>query len=193
MYAVFGLGNPGPQYEATRHNIGQQVVQLLARRQGDSLALHKQTNTRATSIRIGAAPGTLGEQVVLGISTGFMNVSGGPTSALLSYYKVPPENLIVVHDELDLPFGTLRLKRGGGEGGHNGLRSISASLKTKDYIRLRFGIGRPPGRQDPADFVLSTFSKAENKELDLLIDEAADAITWVLLEGLAKAQRRLHT
>ncbi|OFS74966.1 aminoacyl-tRNA hydrolase [Trueperella sp. HMSC08B05] len=193
MFAVIGLGNPGPKYEATRHNIGQHVIHELARRAGSSLSMHKQSNTRAVSVRIGIGPGQPGEPVVLGVSNGYMNTSGGPVSSLLKYYKVAPEDLIVVHDELDLPFGQLKLKRGGGSGGHNGLKSITQSLGTQDYIRLRFGVGRPPGRQDPADFVLSPFSSKEDKEVDLLIALAADAVEDVLLLGLDKATMRLHT
>lgn len=190
MFAVVGLGNPGPRYEATRHNIGQHVVHLLAHRAGTSLSAHKQSNTQAASLRVGPPPG---ERVILGISNGYMNTSGGPVSSLLSYFKVEPENLIVVHDELDLPFGTLKLKRGGGTGGHNGLKDISKSLGTQDFIRLRFGIGRPPGRQNPADYVLSDFSSTERKTLDTLIDEAADAVEDVLALGLDKATLRLHS
>ncbi|WP_394262317.1 aminoacyl-tRNA hydrolase [Trueperella sp.] len=190
MFAVVGLGNPGPRYEATRHNIGQHVVHLLAHRAGTSLSAHKQSNTQAASLRVGPPPG---ERVILGISNGYMNTSGGPVSSLLSYFKVEPENLIVVHDELDLPFGTLKLKRGGGAGGHNGLKDISKSLGTQDFIRLRFGIGRPPGRQNPADYVLSDFSSTERKTLDTLIDEAADAVEDVLALGLDKATLRLHS
>lgn len=193
MFAVIGLGNPGPKYEATRHNIGQHVIHELARRAGSSLSMHKQSNTRAASVRIGIGPGQPGEPVVLGVSNGYMNTSGGPVSSLLKYYKVAPEDLIVVHDELDLPFGQLKLKRDGGSGGHNGLKSITQSLGTQDYIRLRFGVGRPPGRQDPADFVLSPFSSKEDKEVDLLIALAADAVEDVLLLGLDKATMRLHT
>ena len=193
MFAVIGLGNPGPKYEATRHNIGQHVMHELAGRAGSSLSMHKQSNTRAASVRIGIGPGQPGEPVVLGVSNGYMNTSGGPVSSLLKYYKVAPEDLIVVHDELDLPFGQLKLKRGGGSGGHNGLKSITQSLGTQDYIRLRFGVGRPPGRQDPADFVLSPFSSKEDKEVDLLIALAADAVEDVLLLGLDKATMRLHT
>lgn len=190
MFAVVGLGNPGSRYEATRHNIGQHVVHLLAHRAGTSLSAHKQSNTQAASLRVGPPPG---ERVILGISNGYMNTSGGPVSSLLSYFKVEPENLIVVHDELDLPFGTLKLKRGGGAGGHNGLKDISKSLGTQDFIRLRFGIGRPPGRQNPADYVLSDFSSTERKTLDTLIDEAADAVEDVLALGLDKATLRLHS
>lgn len=193
MYTVFGLGNPGPKYAKTRHNIGQMVIDQLVAGVGTKLSTHKQSNTQAASARIGVAPGKPGEQVILGISNGYMNTSGGPLSSLMKYFNADADQLIVIHDELDLPFGTLRLKRGGGEGGHNGLKSISQSLGTKDYIRLRFGIGRPPGRQDPADYVLSDFSSTERKELPLLISLAADAVVDVMSEGLEKATMRLHT
>ncbi|WP_406715424.1 aminoacyl-tRNA hydrolase [Trueperella pyogenes] len=193
MFAVIGLGNPGPKYENTRHNIGQHVIHELARRVGSSLSAHKQSNTRAASVRVGIGPGKSGEQAILGVSNGYMNTSGGPVSSLMKYFKIAPADLIVVHDDLDLPFGQLKLKRGGGAGGHNGLKSITQSLGTQDYVRLRFGIGRPPGRQDPADFVLSDFSSTEVKELDLLITLAADAVEDVLLLGLDRAMMRLHT
>lgn len=193
MYAVIGLGNPGSKYEKTRHNIGQEVIHALVCRIGTSLSAHKQSNTRAASARIGLALGQPGEQVILGMTNSYMNVSGTPVSSLLKYFNIPPQNLIVIHDELDLPFATLKLKRGGGEGGHNGLKSISQSLGTKDYIRLRFGVGRPPGRMDPADFVLSDFNAAERKDLAVIIEQAADAVVDVLELGLEKATMRLHT
>ena len=155
MYAIVGLGNPGAQYEKTRHNIGHMVVAELASRVGGALRAHRATRTHQLTAFLGA-PGA-GERVVLGTCDSFMNLSGSPVVSLLDYYDISPENLIVIHDDLDLPFGTLKLKRGGGEGGHNGLKSISQHLGTRDYIRLRFGIGRPPGRQDPAAFVLKPF------------------------------------
>ncbi|MFC5384227.1 aminoacyl-tRNA hydrolase [Arcanobacterium hippocoleae] len=193
MYTVFGLGNPGSQYAHTRHNIGQMVIAEIVHRAGTTLSAHKASNTHAASMRLGLAPGNPGMQVIAGISNGYMNTSGGPVSALLNYFGQIPENLIVIHDDLDLPFGELKLKRGGGEGGHNGLKSITKSLGTKDYIRMRFGIGRPPGRMDPADFVLGKFNAQEQKELPLLISETADAVEAVLTSGLEKAQMRLHT
>jgi PTH1 family peptidyl-tRNA hydrolase len=122
-----------------------------------------------------------------------MNLSGGPVAGLASFYKVPSEKIIAVYDELDLPYGQIRLKIGGGEGGHNGARSISTSLSTKDYVRVRFGIGRPPGRQDPADFVLTDFTSVERKELEFLVDRAADAVEAIVVNGLAKAQLLFHT
>ncbi len=193
MYTVVGLGNPGPKYQKTRHNVGQMVIDELVSRVGTKLSDHRQSNTRAASARIGVSPGTPGEQVILGVSKSYMNTSGGPVKALMGYFNAPVDTLLVVHDELDLPFGTLKLKRGGGEGGHNGLKSISQSLGNKNYIRLRFGVGRPPGRQDPADFVLAEFSPSERKELPFLISDAADAVVDVLEHGLETAQMRLHT
>ncbi|USR79207.1 aminoacyl-tRNA hydrolase [Arcanobacterium pinnipediorum] len=193
MYTVVGLGNPGPKYARTRHNIGQMVIDVLAQRFNTRLALHKHTQTQSGTVRLGVGPGQPGEQVVLGISTGYMNTSGGPVTSLMAYYSGTVENLIVIHDELDLPFGTLKLKRGGGEGGHNGLKSISQSSGSKNYIRLRCGIGRPPGRQDPADFVLSEFSAGERKELGVMLELAADAVIDVIELGLDRATMRLHT
>ena len=146
---IVGLGNPGPEYERTRHNVGQMVADELASRMGVGFTRHRAGAVVATG-RLGIG----GPRVVLAKSTGYMNVSGRPVSALASFYGIGPEDLVVVHDELDIPFDTLRLKRGGGEGGHNGLKSITASLGTKDYARVRVGIGRPPGRMDVADFVL---------------------------------------
>lgn len=190
MFAVFGLGNPGAKYAATRHNVGQMVIDILARRSGGKLSPIKNTQSLALETHVGLPPAP---KALMGISTGYMNTSGGPVKALLSYFKVEPSQLIVVHDELDLPFGTLKLKRGGGEGGHNGLKSISQALGTKDYIRLRFGVGRPPGSQDPADYVLSPFAKAEQAELAVLLEEAADAVEEVISQGLEQAQLKLHT
>jgi peptidyl-tRNA hydrolase, PTH1 family len=182
---VVGLGNPGPDYAETRHNIGVRVVDLLAARAGGRFGKHR-TNADVLEARLA------GRRVVLAKPRTYMNVSGGPVAGLLRYFSVPVEDLVVVHDDLDLGFGVVRLKRGGGEGGHNGLRSISTSLGTRDYLRVRFGIGRPPGRQDPADFVLKRFTGAESKELDLAVDLAADAAEALLAEGLEPAQNRFH-
>src|SRR5438445_8498153 len=157
---VVGLGNPGPRYAATRHNAGFLVLDLLAERIGSTFKAHK---GRADVIEARLA----GQSVVLAKPKSFMNESGGPLVAISRFYKVPPELTVLVHDELDLPFGTLRLKRGGGEGGHNGVKSVSAALGSKEYVRVRFGIGRPPGRQDPADFVLRAFSAAERQQVPL--------------------------
>jgi PTH1 family peptidyl-tRNA hydrolase len=182
---VVGLGNPGPEYAETRHNIGVHVVSLLGGRIGGRFGRHK-VNADVLEGRLA------GRRVVLAVPRTYMNVSGGPVAGLLRYYSVPPSELVVVHDDLDLGFGVVRLKLGGGEGGHNGLRSLTTSLGTKDYLRVRFGIGRPPGRQDPADFVLKRFSGAERKELDFAVDLAADAVEALLRDGLEAAQNRFH-
>jgi PTH1 family peptidyl-tRNA hydrolase len=183
---VVGLGNPGPDYAPTRHNVGFRVVELLAARAGGGRFSKHRSNADVLEGRLA------GRRVVLAKPRTYMNVSGGPVTALVRYFSVEPAELVVVHDDLDLGFGVVRLKRGGGEGGHNGLRSISQSLGTKDYLRVRFGIGRPPGRQDPADFVLKRFSGAEAKELDLAVDLAADAAEALLSDGLEPAQNRFH-
>lgn len=183
---VVGLGNPGPGYADTRHNVGFGVAELLAERAGARFSLHKRSNAEVAEGRLA------GRKVVLAKPRTYMNESGGPVAGLVRYFSVPPEELVVVHDDLDLGFGVIRLKRGGGEGGHNGLRSISRSIGTKDYLRVRFGIGRPPGRQDPADFVLKRFSATERKELDFAVDLAADAAEALLEQGLEPAQNRFH-
>ncbi|MGI5126104.1 aminoacyl-tRNA hydrolase [Pseudonocardia sp. CA-107938] len=184
---VVGLGNPGPEYAGTRHNVGFRVVELLAARAGGGkFSRHRKANADVLEGRLGE------RRVVLAKPRTYMNVSGGPVAGLLQYYSVPLADLVVVHDELDIDFGVIRLKRGGGEGGHNGLRSISASVGSKDYLRVRFGIGRPPGRQDPADFVLKRFSAVEAKELDFAVDLAADATESLLADGLEPAQNKFH-
>lgn len=187
-FLVVGLGNPGPGYAGNRHNVGVMVLEELADRAGIRLSPGKGARARAL-----AGEGRLaGRRVVLARPLTYMNESGSPVRGLLDYHHLPVEDLVVVHDELDLPFATVRLKRGGGEGGHNGLRSISRSTGTKDYLRVRVGIGRPPGRQDPADFVLKDFSGVERKELDLLVGEAADALESLLVKGLEAAQNEVH-
>ncbi|QDB78322.1 aminoacyl-tRNA hydrolase [Georgenia sp. 311] len=192
-WLVVGLGNPGPKYAGNRHNVGRMVIDTLARRAGSTLTTHK-ARAHVADVRLGVLPGGApGPRAVLAVPGTFMNLSGGPVSALLRFYDIPAERLLVVHDELDLPPSTLRLKRGGGEGGHNGLRSISSSIGTRDYVRLRVGIGRPPGRMDAADFVLRDFATAERPELLVTLEEAADAVEDVLTLGLEKAQLRLHT
>jgi PTH1 family peptidyl-tRNA hydrolase len=184
---VVGLGNPGSEYAETRHNVGFGVVELLAARAGAGrFSVHKRSNSDVAEGRLA------GRKIVLARPRTYMNVSGGPVAGLVKYFSVPPEEIVVVHDDLDLGFGVIRLKRGGGEGGHNGLRSISRSLGTKDYYRVRFGIGRPPGRQDPADFVLKRFSSVERKELEFALDLAADATEALLREGLEPTQNRFH-
>ena len=187
-FLVVGLGNPGPSYAGNRHNVGAMVLDELAARAGVKLSPGKGKRAR-TLIGEGRLAG---RRVVLARPTSYMNESGGPVRGLLDYHSVPATDLVVLHDELDIPFGTVRLKRGGGEGGHNGVRSISRSTGTKDYLRVRVGIGRPPGRQDPADFVLKDFSATERKELDLLVAEAADATEELLALGLEAAQNVVH-
>jgi peptidyl-tRNA hydrolase, PTH1 family len=183
-----GLGNPGPGYAGNRHNVGAMVLDVLADRAGIRLSAGKGPRARAV-----AGEGRLaGRRVVLARPLTYMNESGGPVRGLLDYHKLPVEDLVVIHDELDLPFDTVRLKRGGGEGGHNGLRSITRSAGSKEYLRVRVGIGRPPGRQDAADFVLRDFSSTERKELDLVLVEAADALELLLAKGLEAAQNEVH-
>lgn len=198
-WLVVGLGNPGPQYAGNRHNVGQMVLDELARRAGASFGsrgglLSRRPQAATAEVRVGMLPGGVpGPRAVLAKPTTFMNISGGPVSALARYYDVPPERVVLVHDELDIPFGALRLKIGGGEGGHNGLRDTSKALGTRDYPRVRVGIGRPTGRQDPADHVLRDFSVVERKELPFLLDDAADAVELLVTEGLEKAQLKYHS
>lgn len=188
-WLVVGLGNPGPQYERTRHNVGQMVVAELASRVGASFSGHKRANARVAEGR--TAPG--GPKLVLGLPNSFMNLSGGPVAGLASYYGIPPERVIVVHDELDLPFDTVRLKVGGGHGGHNGLRDIITALGSREFLRVRVGIGRPPGRQDPADYVLKEFASTERASLPILVGDAADAVEAIATDGLTAAQQRFHS
>ncbi len=187
-WLVVGLGNPGPEYARHRHNVGFLVVELLAGRLGARFGRHRRAVAEVAEGRLGFG----GPKLVLAKPLTYMNLSGGATAGLASFYKIPVEQIIAVHDELDLPFGTVRLKRGGGENGHNGLRSLSKSLGTREYVRVRFGVGRPPGRQDPADFVLSDFSTVERKELEFLVDRAADAVEAVVQRGLEWAQNAYH-
>ena len=192
-WLVVGLGNPGPAYAGNRHNVGAMVLDVLGARVGGAFKSHR---SRAAVLegRLGVLPGGApGPRAVLAKPSSYMNESGGPVSALLKFYKVEPERLVVVHDELDIPFAQVRLKLGGGEGGHNGLRSVSRSTGTRDYLRVRVGVGRPPGRQDPADFVLRDFSMSERKELPLLLEDAADAVEAVVGSGLVAAQQRFHS
>ena len=191
-WLVVGLGNPGPTYAGNRHNVGAMVVDELASRCGVTLRTHK-ARAVAAQVRLGtAAGGVPGAPAVIAVPSSYMNESGRPVSALLRFFSVDIDRLVVVHDELDLDAGTIRLKRGGGEGGHNGLRSVTASVGTRDYHRVRVGIGRPPGRMDPADFVLRDFSKAERAELPFLLDDAADAVEALVTLGLLDAQQRVH-
>jgi len=187
-WLVVGLGNPGKEHAGNRHNVGFLVADLLASRVGAKFGRSKRAHAEVAEGRLGFG----GPRVVLAKPLTFMNLSGAPVVSLAQFFKVPVENVIAIHDELDLPYGQVRAKRGGGEGGHNGLRSMSKSLASKEYARVRFGIGRPPGRQDPADYVLSDFSAVERKELDFLVDRAADVAEAIILEGVEWAQNKYH-
>jgi PTH1 family peptidyl-tRNA hydrolase len=186
-WLIAGLGNPGPGYSRNRHNVGQMVLDELAARIGGNFRTHK---ARAQILEGRLGPG--GPRVVLAKPLSYMNVSGGPVSGLATFYSVDPAHVVVVHDEIDIPFNTVKLKLGGGEGGHNGLRDISKALATKDYLRVRVGVGRPQGRMDTADYVLRDFSTTEKKELPFLVDEAADAVELLVRDGLTVAQQKFH-
>lgn len=186
-WIVVGLGNPGPRYEATRHNVGQMVIDELAARRGESFKAHKAgARVAETWLRPGGA------KLVLAKPNSFMNVSGGPVSSLAKFYGVEPERVVVVHDELDIPFDALKLKVGGGHGGHNGVRDVAKALGSPEFSRVRVGIGRPPGRQDPADWVLDPFSATDRKTLPNLLADAADATELLIDEGMLAAQQRWH-
>ncbi|GAA4067369.1 aminoacyl-tRNA hydrolase [Microbacterium laevaniformans] len=186
-WLVVGLGNPGVRYESTRHNVGQMVIAELASRRGETLRAHK-ANARVAESWL--RPG--GAKLVLATPNSYMNVSGGPVSQLARFYDVPADRVVLVHDELDIPFDTVKLKTGGGHGGHNGIRDVAKALGTPDFPRVRVGIGRPPGRQDPADWVLDPFSSAERAALPVLVSEAADAVELLVGEGLLAAQQKHH-
>lgn len=185
---IVGLGNPGPKYAGNRHNVGFMVADLLAQRVGGSM--RKAARVKAEVCEGRLRPG--GAKLILVKPLTFMNLSGQAVAPLAAFFKVPVERVIVVHDELDLPYGVVRLKAGGGENGHNGLRSMTQSLGDKGYVRVRFGIGRPPGRMDAAAFVLRDFSAVERKELPLFVDLTADAVSEVVESGLAMAQNKFH-
>jgi PTH1 family peptidyl-tRNA hydrolase len=190
-WLVVGLGNPGPSYAATRHNAGFMVVDLLAQRLGSRFAAHR-GRVDVAETALGAPDSAARRRVVLAKPKSYMNESGGPVASARDFFKVPLERLVVVHDELDLPYGTVRLKRGGGDNGHNGLRSVTRSLGSREYLRVRLGIGRPASRTDPAVYVLKPFSAAEARELPLHVDRAADAVEALLEDGLEAAQNRFH-
>ncbi|MFI6462525.1 aminoacyl-tRNA hydrolase [Streptomyces sp. NPDC050528] len=185
-WLIVGLGNPGPEYANNRHNVGFMVADLLAERIGGKFKRAGKAQAQVLEGRIGA-PGPASRRVVLVKPTSFMNLSGGPVNALRDFYKVPLANIVAIHDELDIDYGTLRLKLGGGDNGHNGLKSMTKAMGP-DYHRLRFGIGRPPGRMQVADFVLKDFSSTERKELDFLVDRATDSVECLVSEGLERAQ-----
>lgn len=190
VWLVVGLGNPGPTYAGHRHNIGYLVVDELAKRLGGgSFKSHK--TGRADVVEGRLMPG--GPRLVLARPRSYMNEIGGPTKALTTFYKVAADHVVAIHDELDIPFDTMRVKLGGGDNGHNGLKSIRGSLGTGDFYRVRVGIGRPPGRQEVADFVLSNFSGAERKALPFQVDTAADAVESLVTDGLEKTQQRFNS
>lgn len=192
-WLIVGLGNPGPSYAGNRHNIGAMVVDQLADRADASFRSHK-ARARIAEIRLGTLPGGApGPRAVLARPLTYMNESGGPVAGLMQFFKITIEGLIVVHDDIDLPFASVRLKRGGGEGGHNGLRSISKSVGSKDYLRVRLGVDRPPARMDPATFVLKDFNPAERKALPFLLGDGVDAVDDLVALGLEAAQQRFHT
>ncbi|MBW9093468.1 aminoacyl-tRNA hydrolase [Microbacterium jejuense] len=186
-WLVVGLGNPGPRYELTRHNVGQLVVDELAGRRGEQFKAHK---ANARVVETWLRPG--GPKLILAKANTFMNVSGGPVAGLAKFYGIDPSHVVVVHDELDIPFDTIKLKVGGGHGGHNGVRDIAKALDTPEFPRVRVGIGRPSGRQDPADWVLDPFGATERKNLPILVGDAADAVEQLVDEGLLAAQQKHH-
>lgn len=192
-WLIVGLGNPGDRYSTTRHNVGHMVVDELAHRMGEKFTSHR-SNTHIAQGRMGIGPGGVpGPKVIVARSNGYMNTSGGPVSALMKYLEITPERLIVIHDDLDLEPFDLRLKKGGGEGGHNGLKSLTQHLKTKDYHRLRIGIGRPPGRQEVADFVLEPMGSKLLTEYAVTVMQAADVIEDIVHSDFVSAQQRLHS
>jgi PTH1 family peptidyl-tRNA hydrolase len=190
VWLVVGLGNPGREYAGNRHNVGFQVAEQLASRIGARFSRHRRAVADVAEGRLGV--GADAPRLVLVKPLTYMNLSGGPVASLRQFYKAEPGQILAIHDELDLDYGQLRAKLGGGEGGHNGLRSISQSIGTRDYLRTRFGIGRPPGRQDPADYVLSDFSSAERKELEYLVDRATDITESIITRGLEWTQNAYH-
>ena len=185
-WLVVGLGNPGKEYSGNRHNAGFLVVDLLAERMSGRFKSAKGRRAEVLEGRLA------GQRVVLAKPLSYMNDSGGPVAGLRDFYKVPVDHIVAVHDELDLPYGSMRLKLGGGDNGHNGLRSMRRSLGTGEFARVRFGVGRPPGRQDPADYVLRDFGAAERKDLGFHVDRAADAVEALLADGMERAQNTFN-
>jgi PTH1 family peptidyl-tRNA hydrolase len=189
-WLVVGLGNPGDQYAATRHNIGQMVIDELAKRHSIKLSSHKsRTEIAAYKLRVGAEI----HSIILGKSKSYMNETGGPIKALANFYSVEPQNIIALHDELDIPFSAIRTKIAGGDNGHNGLKSMTSAFGTAEYFRVRLGIGRPMGEQDPADFVLKAFSKVEQKELGDFLTRSADAVESLITNGLELTQQNFNS
>jgi PTH1 family peptidyl-tRNA hydrolase len=189
-WLVAGLGNPGDQYAATRHNVGQMVIDQLVKRHSIKLASHK-SRTHIAAYKLGV--GIDAHQIILAKSHSYMNETGGPIKALANFYSIEPEKIIALHDELDIGFAAIRTKLGGGDNGHNGLKSMTSAFDTPDYYRVRLGIGRPMGQQDPADFVLKQFSKEEKKELDEFIERGADVVEFLIQQGLELTQGKFNS
>lgn len=190
VWLVVGLGNPGPDYASTRHNIGQMVVEILATTNKARWTTHK-SRTDVAAFKIGVGADAV--SVIIAKSKSYMNESGGPIKALAAFYKIEPSQIIVIHDELDIPFSAIRVKMAGGDNGHNGLRSIASALDSADFFRVRMGIGRPVGQQDPADFVLKSFSSVEKKELPEFLLRGADAVESLITRGLETTQQNFNT
>jgi PTH1 family peptidyl-tRNA hydrolase len=184
-WLIAGLGNPGTQYAGNRHNVGYMCCDAMATEFGAHLRRDK-SRTMAATVAIDGIPAVLAKPM------SFMNASGGPIAALRSFYKIPTDRIVVIHDELDLPFATIRLKLGGGDNGHNGLRSVTSALGSREYCRIRVGIGRPPGRMDPADYVLRDFSPPERAALPEVIDRVGAIALVLLRSGIAAAQNEYH-
>jgi len=189
-WLIAGLGNPGPEYAGTRHNIGFAAIADLAERVGGKISRHKRANALVLEGNIGL-PGAM-HRVVLAQPLEYMNLSGGPIKVLMQFYSIDADHLMVVHDDLDLDFDVLRIKAGGGDAGHNGLKSIRKVVQTGEYVRIRMGIGRPPGRQDPADYVLKPFNSSERAALPAFLDRACAAMMGVIEQGVPWAQNHFN-
>lgn len=189
-WLVVGLGNPGDQYAATRHNVGQMVIDRLVKRHSIKLASHK-SRTHIAAYKLGV--GIDAHQIILAKSQSYMNETGGPIKALANFYSIEPAKIIVLHDELDIGYSVIRTKLGGGDNGHNGLKSMTSAFNTPDYYRVRLGIGRPMGQQDPADFVLKQFSKEEKKDLEEFIERGADVVEFLIEKGLELTQGKFNS
>ena len=189
-WLVVGLGNPGDQYVATRHNVGQMVIDELAKRHNLKFSSHK-SRTDVAAYKLGV--GVDAHSIILAKSHGYMNESGGPIKAVASFYSIEPAKIIVLHDELDIGYAAIRSKIAGGDNGHNGLKSLTSAFGTAEYYRVRLGIGRPMGQQDPADFVLKQFSKEEKKDLGEFLDRGADVVEFLITQGLEKTQTKFNS
>ena len=189
-WLVVGLGNPGDKYAATRHNVGQMVIDELVSRHNVKLSSHK-SRTHIAAFKLGV--GVDAHPVIVAKSHSFMNETGGPIKALANFYSVEPQKIIALHDELDIPFAAIRTKIAGGDNGHNGLKSMTSAFGTAEYYRVRLGIGRPMGEQDPGDFVLKAFSKVEQKDLGEFIFRGADVVESLISDGLERTQTRYNS